>query len=66
MSFLSKLIERIVSKELKKHLDGNNLLPVYQSGYKRHHSTKTALLHVLSKLHEIINNWKPNHLFSNS
>ena len=44
LSFLSKLIERIVCVQLVNHLDKNGLYEVFQSAYRQLHSTETALL----------------------
>ena len=44
LSVLSKLFERIVLPRIVTHLNNNNLLPSFQSAYRRHHSTETALL----------------------
>ncbi len=46
LSFLSKLIERAVAKQLTKHLKDNKLLDNFQSAYREGHSTETALLRV--------------------
>ena len=46
LSFLSKLIERIVCVQLVNHLDKNGLYEVFQSAYRQLHSTETALLRV--------------------
>ena len=50
LSFLSKLIERIVSTQFIDHLKSNGLYEVYQSAYKQFHSTETALLRVQNDL----------------
>ena len=50
LTFLSKLIERIASKQVIYHFNQHSLLPVSQSGYRRYHSTETALIDVSSKL----------------
>ena len=50
LSFLSKLIERIVSAQFIEHLKLNGLYEVYQSAYKQFHSTETALLRVQNDL----------------
>ena len=46
LSFLSKLLERIVLKRLTNYLHSNNLLNKYQSAYTKFHSTETVLLSV--------------------
>ncbi len=46
LSFLSKLIEKIVATQFVDHLRKNKLLDPLQSAYKRGHSTETALLKV--------------------
>ena len=48
LSFLSKVIERIVFRQVNQHLTACGLLPRFQSAYRRFHSTETALLRVLS------------------
>ena len=50
LSFLSKLIERIVCVQLIDHLKHNNLYEVFQSAYRQLHSTETALLRVQNDL----------------
>ena len=52
LSFLSKLIEKVVSHQLTEYLECNALLPVpvCQSAYRANHSTETAVLRVYSDL----------------
>ncbi len=50
LSFLSKLVERVVLKQLTKHLVSCNLYVPVQSAYRPKHSTKPALLKVVSDL----------------
>ena len=40
---LSKVLERLVAKQLLSHLDEHKLLPELQSAYRAHHSTETAV-----------------------
>ena len=41
---LSKLLEKVVARQLDEHLESNSLQSPMQSAYKRHHSAETALL----------------------
>jgi len=47
LSVLSKLLERLVARQLLAHLNSNGLLPRLQSVCRAHHSTETAVLKVL-------------------
>ena len=44
LTFLGKLIERVVLKRLEKHLSDNGLTIPEQSAYKRNNSTETLLI----------------------
>ena len=44
LSFLSKLVERIVAAEIRSHLDSHDLGNTFQSANKVGHSTEIALL----------------------
>lgn len=44
ISFVSKLLEKIVASQLQSHLCVNNILDPYQSGFRLGHSTETALV----------------------
>ena len=50
LSFVSKLIERIVASRLETHLTVYKLLEPNQSAYRRFHSTESALLRVQNDL----------------
>ena len=50
LSFVSKLIEKIVLDQLLSHLDQNNLWHTFQSAYRPKHSAETALLRVFNDL----------------
>ena len=50
LSVLSKLLERLVARQLLDYLTVSKLLPNLQSAYRAYHSTETAVLKVLSDI----------------
>ena len=50
LPFVSKVLEKIVLKQLKDHLSANDLTEPFQSAYKSEHSTETALLRIINDL----------------
>ena len=50
LSFVGKLIERVVLRRLNEHLTENNLHIPWQSGYKKSHSTETLLIRIVNDL----------------
>ena len=46
LSFLSKILEKLVLAQIFEHLNSNALLPNNQSAYRANHSTESALLRV--------------------
>ena len=55
---LSKLFERIVLPRIVTYLNNNNLLPSFQSAYRRHHSKESALLKVSTDILKAADNKK--------
>ena len=45
-----KLLERLVARQFVAYLNATRLLPTTQSGFRRGHSTETAIIRVLSDL----------------
>ena len=54
LSFLSKLLERVVSSRIEDHLTMNQLQDPYQSAYRKFFSTETALLRVQNDILEAL------------
>ena len=50
ITFISKVIERVVAQKLNSHMYLNNMHEAMQSVYKKHHSTETALLYIQNVL----------------
>jgi len=50
LSVLSKLLERIITRQLIDYLKSSKLLPRIQSAYRAHHSTGTAVLRILADI----------------
>ena len=51
LSFISKLVERVVAKQLREHLQAHDLDNFHQSAYKTGHSAETALLLIKNEVH---------------
>ena len=51
LSFISKLVEHVVAKQLLEHTHVHNLDNPYHSAYQAGHSTETALLSIKNEVH---------------
>ena len=50
LSFISKVVERVVATRLSEHFESQGLLPDCQSAYRANHSTETAITAVTTRL----------------
>ena len=50
LPILSKVLERIVHHQMSSYCESNNLQDARQTGYKKGHSTQTALLNVIDDI----------------
>lgn len=50
VSSLSKVCERLMSDQITKFIDDSTLLSKFQSGFRKSHSCKTAVLHVANEI----------------
>ena len=50
LSFLFKILEKVVLRQLSNHLLTNNLFYSHQSAYRAGHSTETALPKIINDL----------------
>ena len=46
LNFISKILERVVAVQLQTYLDEAGLMTAFQSAYRKHHSTESALLNI--------------------
>ena len=55
LAFITKLVETVVAKQLH-YLNCNNLFLLFQSAYRKNHSTETALLKIMNDILLNMNN----------
>ena len=58
LNYISKILEKVVAKQIKNHIDGFGLDNPFQSAYKAYHSTETALLSVQNDIYQAMEKGK--------
>lgn len=61
LSSFSKVLEKIVAKQMYAFLYSNSILYNHQYGFRRGHSTSHVLIHFLNKIHEALNKNVPEY-----
>jgi len=56
LSFVSKVLEKVVDKRIETHLNTHSLHEPHQSAYKKFHSTETALVRVQKDILQALDN----------
>ena len=56
LPMVSKCIEKVVASRLNDYIDDQNLGEIFQSAYKKRHSTETALIRVQNDILQAIDN----------
>src|SRR5664279_2541076 len=56
LSFVSKIVERVADSRFVEHVEKYSLFPVFQSAYRVHYSTETALVRLHNDMVSVIDN----------
>ena len=58
LSYLSKLIETTIEKQLWAHLKDVNVIPGNQSAYRENHSTETTVCSIMNDMIQMVSEGK--------
>ena len=61
LSSFSKLLEKIVSKQIFRYLNKYNVLHEFQFGFRPNHNTNQPIIHILDKIYHGLNNDNPEY-----
>ena len=61
LSSISKVLEKIVARQVYGFLYSNSILYIHQYGFRREHNTTHTVFHFLSKIHAALNNDQPEY-----
>ena len=50
LSTLSKILERVIARQLNTYIHANHILNPYQSAYTKHKSTETVMIYILNHI----------------
>ena len=53
LAFLTKITEKAAAPQISDHMSSNQMLPEFQSPYRKNHSTETALLRMRNDIDQI-------------
>ena len=58
LSIFDKLLEKVMTNRLSKHLEVNQIPHKYQFGFRKNHSTSLALIDVIDNILEHLDNYR--------
>eukprot|EP00662_Eupelagonemidae_sp_cell21_P057012 gene57012-biopygen31242 len=47
---ISRVVERMIAVQLRSHVERNNILPLFQHGFRTAHSCETAIMHTVNEM----------------
>ena len=50
LPLLEKIMEKLIAKQIREYLNANKILDKFYSGFRRNHSTETALTYITDKI----------------